>query len=310
MPRSLLPAMLLLIGVIMHAAEIPLPDLRTAWDWNDAAASEKRFTELVERAHAAGERVYEAKALCQRARAQGLQRRFDDADKTLDDVVAMGDRGAEVTVSVALERGRVLNDRGDKAAAVEQFRQAWDTGVAAKLEDLALDAAHMLGIASPSDDALRWNEKAVVLAEASADRRVRAWLGPLYNNQGWALHDRGDFTAALVWFEKALAYYSAASARDETLVARWTVARCLRSLGRVDEALAKQRELAEEYTKIGQTDPYVFEEIGECLYALGKTDEARPHFAKAYEALSQDEHLKANEPKRLERMKTLGSGNP
>lgn len=54
----------------------------------------------------------------------------------------------------------------------------------------------------------------------------------------------------------------------ETLVARWCVARVLRELGRVDEALAIQRELRAAHERAGTSDPYVDEEIAACEAAL------------------------------------------
>ncbi|HEX4782104.1 MAG TPA: hypothetical protein VH301_15180, partial [Usitatibacter sp.] len=44
-------------------------------------------------------------------------------------------------------------------------------------------------------------------------------------------------------------------------VAKWSVARCLRSLGRHDEALAILRALSEEGRTSGTPDPYVDQEI-------------------------------------------------
>ncbi|HVU10165.1 MAG TPA: hypothetical protein VHD90_02760, partial [Phototrophicaceae bacterium] len=85
-------------------------------------------------------------------------------------------------------------------------------------------------------------------------------------------------------------------------IARWTVGRTLRALGRIDEALAIQRQLAE----IGGDDGYVDEELGECLLALGRNQEAKPHFAIAYAKLSSDAWLVAHEADRLERMRRLG----
>ena len=55
------------------------------------------------------------------------------------------------------------------------------------------------------------------------------------------------------------------------MIARWCVARCLRSLGRTAEALAEQRALAAELEAVGETDEHVTEEIGECLRELGRT---------------------------------------
>ena len=120
-------------------------ELEALWDFDDPAGSEKRFRALVERAKATGDPIL-AEALTQLARAQGLQRRFADADRSLDE------------------------------------------------------------------------------AEAA--------LRP----------DDG----------------------------RWCVARCLRSLGRTEEALAEQRALAAELEAIGESDEFVTQEIAECLRALGR----------------------------------------
>ena len=50
---------------------------------------------------------------------------------------------------------------------------------------------------------------------------------------------------------------------------------------------------------------YVFEELGECLLALGRVSESRPWFAKAHTELSKDAWLTANEKPRLDRLATL-----
>jgi len=89
-------------------------------------------------------------------------------------------------------------------------------------------------------------------------------------------------------------------------VAKWCVARCFRSLGKVEEALREQRDLLEEHQSIGSKAGFVNEEIGECLTILGKAVEARPHFAAAYAVLSKDPWLAESEPKRIQRLKELG----
>lgn len=44
---------------------------------------------------------------------------------------------------------------------------------------------------------------------------------------------------------------------------------------------------------LGEASGFTFEEIGECLLALGRADEARPYFAQACAALSNDAWLAA-----------------
>ena len=50
------------------------------------------------------------------------------------------------------------------------------------------------------------------------------------------------------------------------------------------------------------------EELGECLLALGRADDARPFFARAAERLGADAWLAAHEPDRLDRLRRLGEG--
>ena len=163
----------------------------------------------------------------------------------------------------------------------------------------------MMGIIEPPKQQLEWNLKAVELAEKSNDGRARNWLGSLYNNIGWTYHDAGDYTTALNIFQKALAFREQQGESKPLLIARWCVGRTLRSLNRIDEALAIQQKLLREYQQAGGQDGYVYEEVGECLL-LEDDSEAVTYFALAYEALSQDAWLAENEPDRLARLKQLG----
>ena len=95
----------------------------------------------------------------------------------------------------------------------------------------------------------------------------------------------------------------------ETEIADWSVARALRSLGQVQEALAIHQRLDAALAVRGDSDPYVSEELGECLIALGRVDEARPYLRTAYAALSADEWLVRHEPFRIERLADLAKND-
>ena len=112
--------------------------------------------------------------------------------------------------------------------------------------------------------------------------------------------------AALDMFEKALAASEARGSPTQQRIAKWAVARCLRSLGRHDEALARQLALRDAPNLGGSNDGYVFEEIGENLLVLQRKDDARINFARAYELLQDDAYLQANEAPRLARLRDLG----
>jgi len=163
----------------------------------------------------------------------------------------------------------------------------------------------MLAIIADPPQSLSLNLRAITLAESSEREKARNWLGSLYNNTGWSYHDLGDYESALEMFQKAEAWHGSKGRVNEARTARWTGARTLRSMNRVAEALSHQIELEKEFETAGEEDGYVFEEIGECLLLLNRSEEASPYFARAYTLLSQDTWLAEKEPQRLERLNKL-----
>jgi tetratricopeptide (TPR) repeat protein len=248
------------------------PDrLDDLWDFGDPAGSERRFRdELV----TAGVGTAAAELCTQVARALGLQARYDQADRLLDEIDPAG-YPPVVGVRRDLERGRLRNSCGDRPAAVPLLRAALEQALAVGEDFLAADAAHMLAIADP-DRAADWTRHGLAVVAASTDPRCARWAGSLHNNLGWSRHDAGDFPGALAEFEAALAGYHTAGTPEQIRIARWSVARCLRSLGRLDEALTIQSELA-----AGPSDGYVDQELGELLTAMGRPEEAAVHRAAA-----------------------------
>lgn len=288
---------------------MPLPDLASLWDFGDPAASERRFRELLAEIDPAQRPHDAAEVLSQIARAEGLQRRFDAAWQTLARAESILDGSdSRARVRIRLERGRIMNTSGDASGSVAEFEPAWAMAKRLREDALAVDAAHMLGIVVPDEGGHDWNMRALRLAESSADPAARRWTASLRNNIGWWLHDRGRLEEALGMFTHALAEREQAGRRGDTLVARWMVARCLRSMTRFDEALKLQRDLAADHAREGSEDGYVQEELGECLLALGKPADAAPHFRRAHELLSTDPHLAATAPERLQRISRLAEG--
>ena len=291
-------------------ASVPLGELDQLWDFDDPAGSEARFRALLPRAQRDEDGAYEAELLTQLARAQGLQRRFDDAAATLDDAeraLRPGDRRGPIRL--LLERGRLANTSAEPGRGRESFLAAWELAAASREDALAVDAAHMLGIVEPPDEARSWNERAMTLARSSPDPGARRWIGSLANNMAWARHDAGDDDGATELFELARDTWLADGRVDRARVARWSIARCLRSQGKLYDALAEQEALRVELEALREADGYVFEELGECLLALGRGGEARPHFARAADLLAGDPSL-ADDPARLERLRSLAQTEP
>jgi len=284
-----------------------LPNINELWDFQKPEDTEIKFRDLLPTIR--NEDVsYRIQLLTQIARAQGLQRKFDEAHQTLDEAQSLlTDDLALARVRILLERGRVYNSSKDPARARPLFLEALEAARAAGEDFYAIDAAHMMGIIEPPQQQLEWNLLALDLAEQSSDSQAKKWLGSLYNNIGWTYHSLGDYDQALDIFQKALKWREEDGPEPEIRIAKWSVARALRSLHRVPEALKLQRELLGEYARVGEQSGYVYEELAECLLLLGEADEARQYFSLAYRELSRDPWLTENEPARIERLNEMGS---
>lgn len=284
-----------------------LPDFDSLWDYSAPDKTETKFRELLPQFPE--DNPVRLELLTQIARTQGLQRKFDEAHQTLDEVEKQLDKTpSRAKVRYCLERGRVFNSSNHADKAKPFFEQALDLAKELGEDFYAVDAVHMLAIiADDPASSLSLNLVAIQMAESSLEERARNWLGSLYNNTGWSYHDAGEYESALEIFQKAESFFRAKGRVDQTRVAVWTVARCLRSLNRIEEALSKQQALHSEFEAASETDGYVYEEIGECLLALQRVAEAKPYFAKAYEVLSQDAWLMENESERIKRLKELGA---
>jgi len=169
----------------------------------------------------------------------------------------------------------------------------------------AVDAAHMMGIIEPPESALKWNEKAIKVAQESADPATNRWLGSLYNNTGWTYYNKGDYKAALKLLQKAQTYFNERGDAGQKRIAKYSVAKALRSLGRVDESYAMQMEVKKEVDRDKVPDGFVSEELAECLLLLNRPEEAKTYFIEAYDLLLKDRDFVESEPKRLKRLKEM-----
>ncbi len=254
-------------------------DIASLWDFDDPAASEARF-----RAALAGAGDDDALILqTQIARTFSLRRRFDEAHAALDAIAPqLAAAGAEPRVRAHLERGRTWRSAQQPDRARPLFFGALRLAEIAGLEDLAIDAMHMVALVEPEPAGqLRWNERALAAAQAAADPKARNWDASLAHNIGMTLHGQGRYDDALAQFCIALAARERIGKPVGIRIAQWMLAWTLRSLGRHEEALAMLYALDREWAAAGGADGYVFDEIGENLAALGRADDAEPWRAKA-----------------------------
>ncbi len=290
----------------------PLPNFDAMWDYQHPDSTEIVFTEILkgltdssESSYNAG---YHAELLTQIARTQGLQGNFIQAHTTLDSVKSMlNDNMKTAMIRYLLERGRVFNTSGEWEISKPLFLKAFEFGTENGLDIYTLDAAHMMGIVEPHEKQLEWNLKALKIAEDTSDANCKGWLAPLYNNIGWTFHDLAEYDQALIYFQKGYERRIEIGNERGTRIAKWTVGRCLRSLGQIDEAMKLQKEIQTELEEKNlPKDGYVFEELAELYSLRGNKKLAKINFKLAYEELSKDAWISANQPERISRLKELG----
>lgn len=286
-----------------------LPELDKLWNHFNPGETEKKFRELLPAAETSGNPDYHIELLTQIARTEGMQSRHDDAHVTLDRAEALltPDTGRP-RVRYLLERGRTFNSSGKKDLAEPLFCEAWELAKSIRVDGLAVDAAHMIAIVvlDRPEESMVWNLRALEYAEKSDQAGARNWLGALYNNIGWNYFDKEQYPEALDLLEKALKWREENKTSQQSIfIGLWSIARVLRALGRVEEALAIQEGLASDYEKSElDSDGFVVEELAECKMELGQPGHEEL-FAQAH-ALLKDTWVAEHEPDHLARIQKLG----
>jgi len=263
------------------------------WDFNDPELSERRFRAAL--ADASGDEALIL--LTQVARTYGLRGDFAVAQQILAAIEAQVESaGVEAQVYYFLELGRAYasathppesQTEAAKALARAAYLQAVELAQEAELDRLAIDALHMLAfVDTEPEEQLVWNRKAIAVMEASTQAEARKWEGALHNNQGYALHELGRYEDALQEFELALQAHESGGDPQKIRVAHWMIAWTLRSMGRLQEALAIQLRLEEECDAAGEPDPYVFEELEHLYRALQDAERADFYAARRKSSLS------------------------
>lgn len=295
---------ILILGVSMSLDAKSLPDFDKLWNYNNPAETEKKFKEIISSEQVTTDKEYYLQLLTQIARTQGLQKKFNQAHKTLDEVEAKLNTTTPISeIRYNLERGRVFNSAKQTDKAHKFFVKAFELSTKQEQDNLSVDAAHMVAIAELTPEKqLEWNLKAIKIAENSKDSKAKDWLGSLYNNLGWTYHDSKNYDQALDFFSKALVFRTSKGDIKSIRIAKWSVARAYRSLKQYGEALKIQKDLKNEFEASSEKDGYVFEELAEIYLAEKKSDLAKKYFNLAYTELSKDDWFKNNEASRLQRI--------
>ena len=294
-------------GGKMHQPNITL-DFDTLWQFNKPAETRTKFEDLLLESFKKGDKSYHLQLVTQLARTYSLEGNFDKAHELLNEIEQEGiDTLPLVKVRYLLERGRTYRSAKEVEKSIPLFEEAWNLANDLGEDFFAIDAAHMMAIAVDGfDNRMKWSLLALDKAENSTSERAQKWKGSLYNNIGWDYHDNKQYEKALELFQKAQSFREKQGSEMETRIAKWCVARCLRSLERYDEALDIQQDLQNSYNNSGENRGYNYEELGELYLIKSDTALAEKNFATAYEYLSKDNWMMENEVERMERIKKLG----
>lgn len=226
-------------------SRIPPGELQPHWG-EDPSGIERTLADLRDGSEGALRDEYATQV----ARALGLQGRFAEATRALDDIV---NDDPVVAQRVALERGRLLTSAGTPELALPYFTAA---RAAAADPFLTVDALHMLAIADPSNSE-EWTRAGLRIAMTSVDPEVENWQGALLNNHAWNLADAGRESEALDVFRRAEEWFADRGSQRQQHQSRWAVAHLLRRTG--DRAAA--RAILDALLADDPTDAATIEEL-------------------------------------------------
>ena len=247
-------------------------DVSKLWDFNKPEKSEERFRAALSTASGDDALILQT----QIARTYGLRGDFAQSQKILADIEPqIQHAGDEARVHYYLELGRTyssaMHPPESQTAEVRElarsaFMRAADLAQNGKLDNLAIDALHMMTFVDTApEEQVEWNRKAMALMQSSSQSDAKKWEGSLHNNTGYALHLLGRYEDALAEFKLALAAHERSGNPQNIRIAYWMIAWTLRALGQLNEAIEIQLRLEKEWDEAGEPDPYVFEEL-ELLY--------------------------------------------
>jgi tetratricopeptide (TPR) repeat protein len=243
--------------------------LASEFDYDKPSETETHFMKLASDAQAAGKVEEACVYLTQAARAQGIQDRLKEARATLEKARSLSPNSAYAIARLSLESGRITRREGHVDQARAQFESAYRIARDGRADSLAADAAHMLAVLLPFEQAAPWVDRGLAVAESSENPIARAWVGNLCFNWGESLADHGRHLDAALYFARAMAARSVQGDAATVRTAEFALAVELRALGAADQARAIQRRLLREATMAGEDTADILREL-KVLEAAGK----------------------------------------
>lgn len=186
-------------------------------------------------------------------------------------------------------RGRYeWQDEKDLPKATATFETMYDYCMEHALYNRAVDAAHMVAITGDDEQQIDWALKGIKAAELTGEE---SWLGPLWNNLGWAYHKRGAYQQSLDALLKAQHYHHLYSDKLAQVTSDVFVGMAYRHAGKPDEARQWITSAHKDALRMHLADPqdmHVMERLGntheqlaELLVLEGRPREASAQFTEA-----------------------------
>ena len=237
-------------------------DPRPYWNFDDPAASELVFRDLLETTTNAVDRVV---VQTQIARALGLQGKFEEGMSLID---SLADVDHTTLAWRAIEMGRLHRSKGEIEPAganfilaMSQSDQHEEENPDPVLESLHFDAIHMYALVLSPADQITFTKDALSKLSESPNPLVRRWSVTFLNNLGMAYCEVGDWQSAYAAFLDAQGDARQLGDPNRIFPARYMVGWALRNLGRNEEALAHMTELQKDLLAAGRSDQYVEAEL-------------------------------------------------
>jgi len=201
---------------------------------------ERNLTALLDEAKSLKDKSIYLQILSQIALTQAMQQKFTEAHKTIDTAEGLLTNEYPLAqVRILLERGRVFHQSDNIDAALPLFIKSYELSAYNHFDVHTVNAAHIVAIVIKDvDEKIKWNKMAIELASNTKDKHVEAWLGSLYNNLAQNYIESKQYNEAYKAFEQCKIQGQKSGHSIVIRGAKWGMARALRSLNSLDEALA------------------------------------------------------------------------
>lgn len=286
----------------------------------DPVLIEKKLIELLPQAKKLSNNTTYIQILSQIALFQAVQKKFEQAHQTLEQAqLACKADDYQGQACILLEKGRIFQHAGELEKAEKYFYQSYQLSSLHHLDYYTINAAHMIAIVVKNvEEKIKWNELALSLALQTENKKAQGLLAPLHNNLGQNYFDVQDYEKSLFYYEQASQLFSHDNRYSDFMLARWTIARCIRALNKLDQALVLQQELLSEIKNRQESKQYdmpeemfflvcgfVYEELA-IIYNLENQNEKAKEYARiALIELENNEIFKTTSFKRIEFLKSL-----